>query len=81
MSAALYIIFENRTNRVASSDITIKGVYIPKGMMIIIPVIALHMDPEIWPDPTKFNPVRYVIQVFCLIYELYAYIGRKCRQL
>jgi len=52
------VIFDGRTNRVASSDVTVKGVFIPKGMMMIIPVYALQRDPDIWPDPTQFNPDR-----------------------
>jgi len=47
-----------RTDRVAGNDITINGVFIPKGMRVVIPIFALHMDPEIWPEPTKFNPDR-----------------------
>jgi len=47
-----------RLNRIAGDNITIKGVFIPKGMMVIVPVFALHMDPEVWPDPTKFRPER-----------------------
>jgi len=53
---------DGRVNRVAGNDITLKGVFIPKGMMVIIPIYALHMDPEVWPDPTKFNPDRYCIK-------------------
>jgi len=55
----MYFISDGRTNRVASHDITIKGVLIPKGMMVFVPVYALHMDPEVWPDPTEFKPERY----------------------
>jgi len=45
-------VFDGRVNRVAGSDVTVNGVFIPKGMMVIIPIFALHMDPEVWPDPT-----------------------------
>jgi len=51
-------IYDGRVNRVAGDDVSLKGVFIPKGMMVIVPVLALHMDPEVWPDPTKFNPDR-----------------------
>ena len=58
MRVTVCAIFDGRTNRVAGDNISIKGVFIPKGMMVVIPVLALHMDPELWPDPTKFNPDR-----------------------
>lgn len=32
---------------------------IPKGMKIIIPVFAIHHDPEYYPDPYKFDPERF----------------------
>lgn len=48
-----------RTDRVAKTDITINGVFIPKGMIIGIPIYAFQNDPEIWPEPEKFNPERF----------------------
>jgi len=67
-------VFDGRVNRVAGSDVTVNGVFIPKGMMVIIPIFALHMDPEVWPDPTKFDPDRYCIS------KIYArkYKRKKC---
>ena len=47
-----------RIDRICVNDITINGVFFPKGMMIVVPIYALHMDPEGWPEPTKFNPER-----------------------
>ncbi|KAK2565310.1 Lithocholate 6-beta-hydroxylase [Acropora cervicornis] len=38
---------------------TVKGVNIPKGMPIMIPVYAIHHDPKVWPEPEKFNPERF----------------------
>lgn len=48
-----------RTDRVAKNETTIKGVKIPKGMTIGIPIVALQNDPEIWPNPRKFDPERF----------------------
>ncbi|XP_022779926.1 uncharacterized protein LOC111321343 [Stylophora pistillata] len=38
---------------------TIKGVTIPQGMPILVPCYAIHHDPEIYPDPEKFDPERF----------------------
>ncbi|XP_053684902.1 probable cytochrome P450 308a1 [Sabethes cyaneus] len=37
-----------------------KRVVIKPGMSAIIPVRAIHYDPEIYPDPTRFEPDRFL---------------------
>lgn len=32
---------------------------VPEGMSIIIPVYALHHDPQYYPNPDKFDPDRF----------------------
>ncbi|XP_060064390.1 cytochrome P450 3A24-like [Ylistrum balloti] len=49
----------SRIDRIASRDVTIGNVKVPKGMIINIPVGAIHMDSEYWPDPEKFDPERF----------------------
>jgi cytochrome P450 len=46
-------------DRVCADDITIQGINIPKNMVVSIPVHAIHHDPEIWPEPEKFQPERF----------------------
>lgn len=47
--------------RECSKDYTLPGTtfWIPKGTSVFIPVIGLHKDPEIYPDPEKFDPERF----------------------
>ncbi|XP_052890753.1 probable cytochrome P450 4d14 [Anopheles moucheti] len=45
--------------RRSAGDMLIDGVTIPKGMDFGILIYALHNDPELYPDPTRFDPERF----------------------
>jgi cytochrome P450 len=45
--------------RRAVRDFTFKGYAIPAGAMIGINPLFSHHMPEIWPDPEKFDPMRF----------------------
>lgn len=36
------------------------GYTIPKGARVFVNVWAIHRDPSIWPNPSQFNPDRFV---------------------
>ncbi|XP_032662870.1 uncharacterized protein LOC116840360 [Odontomachus brunneus] len=48
-------------NRVCTKDVVLPttNVLIPEGTMITIPVLGVHRDPSIYPDPDKFDPERF----------------------
>ncbi|XP_012494587.1 PREDICTED: cytochrome P450 3A8-like [Propithecus coquereli] len=48
-----------RIERVCKKDVEIKGVFIPKGVVVFIPAYALHRDSKYWPEPEEFRPERY----------------------
>ena len=52
-------IFNDRIDRESNKDVTINGLEIPKGMVVTIPIYAIHHDPKIWPEPEKFDPYRF----------------------
>ena len=48
-------------NRVCTkdTDLPTTNLHINKGLDIVIPVLGIHRDPEIYPDPDKFDPERF----------------------
>jgi cytochrome P450 len=48
------------SSRVASEDIEIVGNYIPKGSEISVDIYNLHHNPDVWSDPYKFDPERFL---------------------
>lgn len=48
-------------SRECTKDYIIPGTdkVIEKGLMVVIPVAALHKDPKYFPEPEKFNPDRF----------------------
>lgn len=52
-------------NRVPLTDYTVAGTdhVIPARTMCVIPVYALHHDPELYPEPDRFDPDRFLPEV------------------
>ena len=48
-------------NRECTKDYPIPGTHVTleKGTQVIIPVEALHDDPQYFPEPDKFDPERF----------------------
>lgn len=69
--------------RSSEYDIIVRGHIIPKETPIILPLGAVLQDPEIWPEPTKFDPERFspenVKQRDSLAFSPFGFAGkRKC---
>ncbi|XP_043482165.1 probable cytochrome P450 6a14 [Leptopilina heterotoma] len=48
-------------NRKCTKDIDLPttNLHVKKGVDVVIPVLGIHLDPEIYPDPLKFDPERF----------------------
>ncbi|WOK97048.1 Cytochrome P450 [Canna indica] len=48
------------TIRRAKADVELGGYHVPRGTELLIPIMAVHHDPELWgPDVAQFNPERF----------------------
>lgn len=45
--------------RLANRDFHFKGYRIPKGTRVAVSTYATHIDPKIYPNPLKFDPLRF----------------------
>jgi cytochrome P450 len=44
--------------RLSTQDVTIGGVEIPAGTLLLVPLEAANRDPRVFPDPDIFDPAR-----------------------
>jgi oxysterol 7-alpha-hydroxylase len=50
----------NAVARVLAKDIELKGYLLRQGSVILIPVQLLHYNTDVFPDPERFDPQRWV---------------------
>ena len=43
-----------------TEDITFRGFFIPSGTMILPNMNSIHMDPDLWEEPERFDPGRFL---------------------
>ena len=58
-------------NRIAVEDYRFGDRVIPKGTMITAPLPQLHRDPSYWPEPDKFDPMRFYKEAKAQISPIY----------
>lgn len=68
--------------REALQDVNLKGIRIPKGINIQVPIAFLHQHPDLWgTDVHRFNPERFAegIAKACKIPQAYMPFGAGSR--
>lgn len=46
-------------SRESTKDITIDGQTFPKGTIFSLSVLQLHKNPDVWENPSEYNPERF----------------------
>lgn len=46
--------------RVLTEDVKLDNNILSKDENVLIPIIFVHRNPEVWPDPLKFDPDRFL---------------------
>ncbi|XP_070169370.1 cytochrome P450 4C1-like [Polyergus mexicanus] len=41
-------------------DVKIDDYTLPKGATVVLQIVLTHLNPEVWPDPKKFDPDRFL---------------------
>lgn len=49
-----------RLERVVTNDIEYGHLKLKKDQVVIVPVYALHHDPDLYPEPERFKPERFL---------------------
>ncbi|XP_069132182.1 cytochrome P450 3A29-like isoform X2 [Argopecten irradians] len=66
------------TDRLCLKDTVLKGIKIPAGMTVSIPIYCVHHDPDNWEDPDKFIPERFANDYDPLTFLPFGYGPRNC---
>lgn len=56
----LYPAVPMMVSRVGTKDMTVLGQFIPAGVNVMAPSWHVQRDPDLWPEPSKFIPDRFL---------------------
>jgi cytochrome P450 len=50
--------------RIPNAPIEVQGYDIPAGRPIVVGIIAIHLDPQVYPEPDRFLPERFLDRTY-----------------
>lgn len=53
-----------RIEREVTNDIDYNGLKLKKGQVVMVPIYALHHDTDLYPEPERFKPERFLKESF-----------------
>lgn len=76
----LYPTVLNFVTRMATENVTVDNLTVPKGTRVIFHAWLMHRDPTLWPEPEKFDPERFRrgTQIHPCAYAPFGLSDRKC---
>uniref|UniRef100_A0A6G1SM40 Cytochrome P450 3A56 n=1 Tax=Aceria tosichella TaxID=561515 RepID=A0A6G1SM40_9ACAR len=68
------------TTRLATENVTIDDLTLPKGVKVAYNAWLMFRDPELWPEPEKFDPERFRegVQIHPCAFAPFGLSERKC---
>lgn len=64
--------------RVAIEDVQIGEHLLPKGSTVMVSMQGVHHNPEFWPEPLKFDPSRFLVELAPFTYLPFIDGPRSC---
>ena len=46
--------------RRAIADVDVGGFFVPQGSVVLLSLVAMHRRADLWPEPARFDPDRFV---------------------
>ena len=63
--------------RICSEDVSLGEHDLAKGSTIMVHMQGVHHNPNLWPEPLKYRPDRYVCTYVCMYVCMYVFLQRQ----
>ncbi|XP_071510057.1 cytochrome P450 2U1-like [Diadema antillarum] len=47
---------------ITTEDIMFRGYHLPERSIVMMNMVGMHLDPQLWPDPETFDPMRFLAE-------------------
>jgi cytochrome P450 len=79
-SMRLYPVVLSFTTRLATENVSIDELTLPRGTKVVYKAWLMYRDPDYWPEPDKFDPERFRegVQIHPCAFAPFGFTERKC---